>query len=327
MFPFTLVAIEKMERISCPSRSLVISFYKAANRLLFYFNYYSIWYNLFVKEFIEHVQKSIYAPEYYRDLLTRPSSYSWKYYASLALFLSVIMTIVSSVPLLPKVHTELARLPEQIVSVYPQDLRIDIKDGHVSTNVTEPYTLPLPVTPSLLASSSLPRQLLVIDTTNEITTEQFSSYNSVFWLSRDALVIADKKEGIRKVLLSNINTTIDRATLRTLLLEIEPYFVFVSPLLVLGIFSALLLSFLIMLVYVLFDAILVFLLGKLLKRNWSYGTSYRICLHAITLPLFITSIFYLLPFPEVQLPFLSTATLLLIVYLNMKETPVVPQSA
>lgn len=270
------------------------------------------------------MQKSIYAPEYYRDLVTRPSSYSWKYYASLALFLSVLMTIISSIPLLPKVHAELTQLPEQVVSAYPEDLRIEIKDGHVSTNVIEPYIIALPTTVALVASSSIPLQLLVIDTASEITPARFHDYNTVFWLSRDAMVIADKKEGIRTITLSNINMTIDRVALRALLAEIQPYFVFVSPLLVLLIFMALSLSFVIMLIYLLLDSLLIFLLGKLLKLDWTYGTSYRIALHATTLPLLVSSIFFLLPFSGVQFPFLSTFVLLLVVYLNFKDggTPI-----
>ena len=57
-----------------------------------------------MKDFIEHIQKSIYAPEYYRELPSRPSSHSWKYYGSLAMFLATLMTIVTSLPLIPRMN-------------------------------------------------------------------------------------------------------------------------------------------------------------------------------------------------------------------------------
>lgn len=272
-----------------------------------------------MKDFIELIQKSIYAPSYYRDILTRPASYAWKYYASLAMLLAVLMTIVTTVPLVPKIHTFLRALPETVVSYYPHDLKITITKGEVTTNVQEPYFVDFPGDNSQQATSSALLRVATIDTKSEVTLDKFNAYNSVFWLSHNSLIALDSAKALHTVVLGDVNATIDVAHIRSALSQIEPYFVFVTPLVVLLIFAGMAVSFLAMLVYLLVDAVLIYLLGKILKEHWSYAQSYHLALHAVTLPLLLSSVFYLMPIPGVQLPFLSTALVLLIVYLNFSN--------
>ncbi len=278
-----------------------------------------------MKDFIEHIQKSIYSPSYYREILTRPASHSWKYYGSLAMFLSVVMTIITSLPLVPRLNTFLAQLPEKVIAHYPHDLRVDIAKGIVSTTVSEPYFVNFNGATSTLASTSS-LGLVVIDTKSEVNIERFRAYNSIFWLSSNAVVALDKDDSLRTVVLSEMTGTIDRVHVRLWLSEVTPYFVFLPPIFVLLIFLGLMVTFLAMLGYLLLDALLVFLLGKLLKQNWSYKDAYRLSLHAVTLPVLLSSVFYLLPISGFQLPFFSTALVLFVVYINFKDTtPVVTE--
>lgn len=271
-----------------------------------------------MKDFIEHIQKSIYAPAYYREITSLPASHSWKYYGSLAMFLALLMTIVTSLPLIPRLNTFLHTLPDKIATYYPAELRIDIKDGHVTTNVVEPYFIDFPGSPSGQATSSPLLRLAVIDTASDITLEQFHSYNAVFWLSHDAAVALDKDKQLQIAPLRSLSAVIDEAHVRAWIGELQPYFAVLTPLLVLSVFIGMLLSFAAMLVYLLFDALAVFILGKIMNKSWSYGESYRISLHAVTLPILLSSVFYLLPISGLQLPFFSTALLLLVVYMNFK---------
>ena len=100
---------------------------------------------------------------------------------------------------------------------------------------------------------------------------------------------------------------------------IQPFFKFVAPILVLVIFVAMLLSFVLNLLYLLFGALLVMLMGKLVKQNWTYGTAYRLCLHATTLPLIVGLAFSMLPIGAENIPFLSTGLLLMVVYMNFRN--------
>jgi hypothetical protein len=279
-----------------------------------------------MKDFIEHVQKSIYGPEYYRAITVRPTSYSWKYYGSLALFLAVLMTIVTSLPLIPRLNTFLERLPEKVATYFPEELRIDIDDGRVTTNVTEPYFIDFPGSPSLQATSSPLLRIAVVDTRADITLDQFRAYNVAFWLSRDSAIALDGEEKLRIAPLKGLTAVIDAQHIRAAMNELRPYFVVLTPLLVILIFLGMLLSFVAMLGYLLFDALLVFLLGKVMKYSWSYSDAYHISLHAVTLPVLLSSVFYLLPVSGLQLPFFSTALLLLVVYVNFRgDTPVLTE--
>ncbi len=275
-----------------------------------------------MKEFIEHIQKSIYAPEYYRNILTRPASYAWKYYASLAMLLAVFMTITTTLPLLPKIQGFLKTLPETVMAVYPLDLVINIEKGVVSTNGVEPYYIDFPALHVEQASSSL-LHLATIDTTSEVSMEQFLSYHSVFLLSQKSVVALDADEKLQIMSLGELTTVIDAPHVRSFLNSLQSYLVLVAPITVIVIFVGMCISFMAMLAYLLFDALLIYLMGKLLKEKWSYRDAYHLSLHAVTLPLLLSSVFYLLPISGMQFPFLSTALVLTVVYLNFRKQTVV----
>ena len=79
-----------------------------------------------MKQLIEHVKKSIYGPEYYRELEMRPFSFSLKYYSALALFVALLLTIVSSIPLVPEVSRAVREFPEKFFAFYPDQLEVKI---------------------------------------------------------------------------------------------------------------------------------------------------------------------------------------------------------
>jgi hypothetical protein len=56
-----------------------------------------------------------------------------------------------------------------------------------------------------------------------------------------------------------------------------------------------------------------------MKEGWSYSTSYRIALHAVTLPMLVSFLSFILPSSSAELPFLSTALLLAVVFVNFKD--------
>jgi hypothetical protein len=80
-----------------------------------------------------------------------------------------------------------------------------------------------------------------------------------------------------------------------------------------------LLTFSLNLIYLLLAAPLVVLVGKILKQDWSYGTSYRLALHATTLPLIVSSVFSMVGLSHTGIPFLPFVLLLLVVYTNFKS--------
>ncbi len=277
-----------------------------------------------MQPFIEHIQKSIFSPEYYRELLERPSSYSWKYYWSFTMLLSVFMTIASTIPLVPLVNNALNDLTKNVVAYYPNELVVHIDKGEASTNVSEPYYLTMPnVMREHVATTTDLLYLGVIDTHAQVSVEQFRAYKAAFWISKEYLVADDGSGGIRFTKYGPLLTyTLNKQAVQNMLNSVEPFFKFIPPILVLIIFIAMLLSFTLNLLYLLFGALLVMLMGKLMKQNWSYGTAYRLCLHATTLPLIVGLAFSLLPIGGGNIPFFSTVLLLVVVYANFYKSPV-----
>ena len=276
-----------------------------------------------MQQFIEHIQKSIFSPEYYRELLTKPASYSWKYYWSFTMLLAVFMTIVSTVPLVPLVNSTLSDLSKNIIAYYPDELEVHIDKGVVSTNVSEPYYLAMPkIMREHVATTTDLQYLGVIDTHAQVSVEQFKAYKAGFWISKEYLIADDGSGGIRISKFGpELTYTINKASMKSLVNTLQPFFKFVAPILVLVIFVAMLLSFVLNLLYLLFGALLVLVMGKIMKQNFSYSTSYRICLHATTLPLIVGLAFSLLPIGGGSIPFFSTALLLIVVYMNFYKTP------
>ena len=281
-----------------------------------------------MKDFIDKAQKSIYNPEYYHELLTRPKGYSWKYYWSLALLLAVFMTVVSSLPLVPTINKVLREFPGSFLAYYPDELEVNINQGIVSPNVNEPYYLPIPQKWSMpIATTSNMLYLGVIDTKTPVSLEQFEAYKAAFWISGNALVVKDQDGSVRISKFGpTVSYVINEENLHGILDRVEPYFRFVAPVVVLAIFVGMILSFVLNLAYLLFGALLVFILGHVIKQKWSYGTSYRLCLHASTLPLLVGLALSILPLGVVDVPLLSTALLVGVVYANFRHTPPVHEA-
>ena len=280
-----------------------------------------------MKNFIEHIQQSIYNPEYYRALLTRPASFSWQYYWSFTMLLSLIMTIVISIPVVPRIDRALATMPEKVLAYYPPDLRITVAQGQVSVNKPEPYTLPLPLFFQEGGNAAGFTTLLTIDTSNEVSRERFMSYHSILWLAKESLVVGDDSRGFSTLVFPpEMNLTVDQASMKRVLGQLESFTPLVAPGVVLILFLAFLVSFAILLVYLLVDALLILFIGRLLKYNWSYTASYRIGLHAVTLPILFSSIVSLVPIGVVSLPLLTSLLTLVVVYMNFKDR-VVPNPA
>ena len=275
-----------------------------------------------MKQFIDHIQKSIFSPEYYGALLTRPASFSLKYYGSLGMLLAVLMTIALSLPIIPQINKVLRGLPTSLTAYYPDDLELRVQSGVVSSSVDEPYFLPLPREfEKNFGTSGGFTHLMVIDTKTPVTLEQFSAYESLFWISSRSIAYMEDAGGKMSVspIDPNASFVVNESNLSGWITQVEPYFHFISPVVVVAIFFFLTMRFLLILMYLLFAALVVYLLGLVLGRKWGYGTSYRISLHAVTLPLLLEQIFTLLPFSFARLPFLFTAILLVVVYVNYRK--------
>lgn len=287
-----------------------------------------------MKQLISHIKQSVFSPEYYHELLSRPLGYSWKYYSALAMLIAMFLTIVSSIPLVPRVNKATHELPAKFFVYYPDALELHVQNGVITSNVEEPYFLPVPeMFKSEFSQNPNIEHFAVIDTKTPISLDAFRAYKTVMWVGGNALAFYDNQQGIRIEPLPKDSTyVVNETTLRSIEGRIAPYYGFFAPAMVLMIFVGLMLALAVNFAYLVVGAIFILLFARfILKQKWSYGTSYRIGLHAITLPLLADTLFSIVGVNILSLPFLQTALMLAVVYVNYKDikesTPVVPDPA
>lgn len=276
-----------------------------------------------MRQLIDHIQKSIYGPAYYQELLARPFSFSWKYFSALAFLLALFLATVLSVPLVPKVLDATNKFPSAFFAYYPDELEVRIDKGVASSNVTEPYFLPMP---RLLQSETDSegdafQSLAVIDTATPFSMEQWAAYKTVAWLGKDQIAIGDERGGVRVETFSpRMDLVVNEEMLKQIEEKLRPLYKFSALIVVLGIFLGFLIGLGVNVIYLIFGAVFIYFLGRLMKQRWSYGAAYRIGLHAMTLPLLIKTLLWATHLDLVSVNFLFTAVMLAVVYVNFKET-------
>src|SRR3989344_2786792 len=155
-------------------------------------------------EIFKNIKKSIYSPGYYHELLAKPFSYSMKYYLLFAVLLSFIVALFFSLAATPELKLRLDESLEKAATSYPAELKVEIKNGQVSTNVQEPYVVKMPEdfknNEELTINGSKPQDfqnLIVIDTKNDFSNvNQFTSYDTALLLTKDSIIYYNKEGGI-----------------------------------------------------------------------------------------------------------------------------------
>ena len=269
------------------------------------------------------IRASIYAPYFYRAVLSKPLSWSIKYFFSFALVLAVISTAVVGWRAVPAVNSFLSNLAPTILKYYPDELEVAIKNGEATSNVPEPYVIKLPQ--ELIDSweksgdqNLAPENLMVINTkTRLIDWKEFQDYKAVALLSKDAIVLRDKNGGVRIQPLTDVpNTTINKKEIASMLEGIKPYAKLAAPILVLVIFLLAYSWLMLKLIFLFIAALLVWLIAAKFKGiNIGYKKAYQVGLHAMTAALLLET--FLRIFLGVAVPYIFTIVTLLAVWFNL----------
>lgn len=281
-----------------------------------------------MKELFLDIKKSVYDPVYYQELLSRPAKYSIKYFFGLALLAALILSIALSFSIVPLVRHFVSELSPNLLGAYPEELVVTVANGTFSANVPQPYYIDPPHGyASELAKNGF-AHLVVIDTLSDVTPDRFSAYATLVWFAARHVVVADTN-GQMKINEYEPGTDfiLDKAKFATLVHAAEPYFKWAAPVVVAAVFVGMSIAQMFNLLYLVFGAVLIFLLGRFaLKQKWTYGASYRIGLHALTLPILLDTALALFGRSLSVLPFFATAIMLAVVYVNGKEAkPVIPE--
>lgn len=227
--------------------------------------------------FVRMVADSIWSPRTYAEIPSIPLGRALRYFLTLALLLVLIRLvpfIVGGVVVLPLVTTGLADL-------YPPELELRVTKGVVTTNVTEPYFVPMP---EYVALADGPRNIAVIDTKTPPSLAQLDEYQAAAWIHSDAIYLRDDITGELFPLPIDEDTdlVLDRKTTDGYVADAQPWILVLGGVGLLGALVALYASFMLRLLYLLAAALLLFGVARMLSYRWSYADSYKAGLFAVT---------------------------------------------
>lgn len=281
-------------------------------------------------EFFKNIKQSIYGPDYYQKLLSKPFSYSLKYYFLFILLLSLVASVLLSFYFIPRVALFADVISTKVVSHYPAELKVTIQNGKVSTNVHEPYFVAMPSEFKNDKNLELNgvdakefKNLVVIDTKSDFSIEQFQSYDTALLLTRDSLVMSGENGKITlQPLDSNVNFVLDKPTVEFFVAKIKPFLTFLYPLVFVVAFVVCLVALVFHLVYLLFGAFLVWIVVKAKKMSIGYGKSYQLGMHLMTFGILITTALTLLNIYAgigYSIPFFFSIVLVIMAVVNIKK--------
>ena len=266
--------------------------------------------------FLNDIKNSLYNTAFYASLRERKLSSSFKYFFSVVAILAFIIAFVLGTEIAPFFSGENLR---KFVAYYPQELTVDIKGGVISTNVTEPYIIK---TSGELLGKNPKANIVVIDTKNQFSRELFKQYDTSVWVGRDFIVAAKNQDQSELNDVSRMpDFTLNQGKLLDWVNIIDSYHWTLSIGLFVVLFLFLYGFFVLKLVWLAIMALLILLLAKVKKVALSYKESYKIALHAATVPLVLVSLFML---SDIKAPFIFFFSLILLViaYANLSKPPV-----
>jgi hypothetical protein len=270
------------------------------------------------------IRDSVYNPAFYRLVLSGTGPSAMRYFSSVVAIVAIVVTIVSAASFFPWLQSTggIDKLRSTVLSAYPDELALQYRDGHVTSNVEEPYFVPMPAgSESGSRSESTDRatqNLLVIDTTHAVAPQDLDRYHTAAILAGDAIWTKDSK-GIQVHTFEDWKRdpfTLDKAAVTGFVNKIAemmmPMIIIGFALLPLVLFVAFFIGYF---AYMLFGALVILIVGKVRKIDISYSVSYRLGLFLITLPVaygLLRSVF-----PILNVPFLFTIILAIAAYVNL----------
>jgi hypothetical protein len=235
-----------------------------------------------VVNFVRMVANSIWSPRTYAEIANVPLGRALRYFYVLALLLTVIRLvpfIVGGLVLLPVVTTGLA-------DVYPPDLEMRVTKGVVTTNMSEPYFIPMP---DYVALADGPRNIVVIDTKTPPSLDQLDEFQAAAWVHSDAVYVRGEVAGelVPIPIDEDADLVIDRRTFEAYVADAQPWMLVLGGVGLAGALVALYASFMLRLLYMLAAALLILGMSRFLRFRWSYADSYKAGLFAMTAAFFV----------------------------------------
>lgn len=279
-----------------------------------------------IKAFFYIFKNSAFKPLYYKDVLKAKFWFSLRYFLFLFFILSFLTSTTISVFLLQKGRPFIAQVKQTVPKFYPANLEVNIKNGQVKTNVSEPYFIPLD--PELFpkelgqALKNQPIQnILVIDT--QVEPSEIKKYQTFILLTKESVAFMADKGEIRIQSLQDIkDMTVNQKVVKDLWQQASPVLDKVIPFLIIILFLIIPPATIVgKFIYLVFLSFLTWIMALIFKaKKVNYPKALQINLQAITLPTVITALFQVLGAVP-KIPFFQTIILLifnLIIFTSIK---------
>lgn len=286
--------------------------------------------------FFKSIPSSIYSPSFYAGIAGRSFWKGFWYLAGVTALLMIAWSIF--VVLLPylankdKIETAM----KEFLNFYPEELVITIQDGKASTNVEEPYFIPMSeVIPSEEWFREMGEEgwegdmdeateeledvnLAVIDTKTPFSAEQFLEYQTIIWLTEDTVYVPGDREGsFESFPLSDLkqDIVVDKALADQGLQILLDKVMQIVPLLIVPMFIFVFIGLMIYrMVYLLLYALAQLIIFSVMKLPYDYGAAYKMGFYSLTLSSVLTLLLAIQPwFPHLNGFFLMPTILSLLV--------------
>jgi hypothetical protein len=271
-------------------------------------------------QFIKDIKNSFFNPIFYRELFTKTPKEALKFYFKIVSISAIISFITITILFISGYKFLTSSFFTEALNTYPEELEVNIIDGKVSTNVTEPYFIPLPTKMDDLKKSGY-ENLVAIDTANteSLSIEGFKSYKALFLITKDSIIAEDNKGKVSVQSLENFaSTTVNKVKVANLFESIRgmaPYML--AVLLVLGFIFNYVRITIFGIVLTLVVTFIFFLTMKVRKEQFDFKKLFYVGLYAISGPMIMHMIASIL---VLRLPFwVYMIALLIILFINIKE--------
>lgn len=263
-------------------------------------------------DFFEKIKNSIYNPTFYRNIPKESFGTALKYYLLLCLLVTFFRLVFLSFPIATAINSGVRAGTEGLLQTYPNNLEIIVHQGKLRVNRPQPYTLPV-------CFDANPCEDIVIDTQKPDVHSYLKQKNLFMLLTKDTAYIKTSDANTRVYDLSQVgDLTLNKNIVTNFVKQISPWVKFFIPLAIVFTGIMLYIGFMFKLVYLLFLAVILWLLAKKFAPGMTYGQSYKISLHVVTLGIFValfldvTSWF----FHIYSFPFMETIFSILVYIIN-----------
>lgn len=263
-------------------------------------------------DFIENIKNSVYNPTFYRNIPKESFGAAFRYYLLLCLLVTFFRLVFLSFPVATNVTSAVQAGTQGLLTNYPGNLEVTIHQGKLSVNQPLPYIFPI-------CFKDAACQNIIIDTNKPDVETYLKQKNLFMLLTQEKAYIKGSTSDTRIYDLSQMgDMEINRPIVTNFVHAISPWTKFFVPFALLFIGIMLYIGFLFKLVYLLFLALILWLLARKFVPGITYSQSYKISLHVVTLGILaalvldVTSWF----FHIYSFPFMETIFSILVFLIN-----------